>query len=84
MKGIEIIGYDAASKGYLSRHYDSQGNTGTEDVSVRNDIWTFTGEKARATVVFSDDGNTFTHLHEWSDEGVNWLPWTDVKSTKAA
>ncbi len=89
VKGIEIIGYDAASRTYRTHFFDSRGNTGTEELTVRDNIWTWAGsgvmgEKAhRCTSVLSDDGHTFTAHHERSSDGSNWSPWMDVKLTKA-
>jgi hypothetical protein len=87
-KEIEIIGFDTASQAYRTHFFDSQGNSGTEQLSFRDSIWTWTGggvmgEKThRCTAVVSDDGNTITAHHERSSDGVNWLPWMDVKLTK--
>lgn len=84
--GIEIINYDAASKKYNSHFFDSQGNIVISELTVRDGIWTWTGDWAEeghhATSVFSDDGKTQTCLHERSDGGVNWVPSMDVTLTK--
>src|SRR5215212_1934351 len=45
--GIEIIGCDAASGGYVSRFFDSQGNVSTHELSVEGDTWSWWG-RARA------------------------------------
>jgi hypothetical protein len=82
IKVLEVIGYDASSKTYPMRSFDSQGNFGTHEARVRDGIWTFAGESERATVLVSDDGNTMTANWERSD-GARWLPWMDVTLTKA-
>ena len=85
VEAIEIIGYDASSQTYPMRSFDSQGNFVTMQASVSDDgIWTFTGESERSTLVVSDDDNTMTAHWERSDDGSNWLPWMDVKLTKAS
>ena len=71
---IEIIGYDAASKAYPMRSFDSQGNAGTYQATVRDGVWTFTGESERATVVASDAGNTLTAKWERKSDGSNGYP----------
>jgi Protein of unknown function (DUF1579) len=83
VKVIELIGYDASSGKYFTRSFDSQGNAGTYQASVRDRVWTFTGETERATVMVSDDGNTMTAHWERSEDGSRWLPWMDVTLRKA-
>lgn len=82
-KGIEIIGYDGASRTYLMHFFDNQGNTGIMRGSVESGIWRFTGETLRFTGGFQDDGNTLVGVWEQrSGEGSDWRPWMDVKLTK--
>ena len=80
--GIEIIGYDAASKNYGSQFFDSQGNCSTSELTVRGSTWTWTGEKTRCTSVTSHDGKSMSAHHERTDDGVKWMPSMDVTLTK--
>jgi hypothetical protein len=80
--GIELIGYDAASKKHRTHFFDSQGNVSNQDLTFNDGTWTWSGEHARATGVLSDDGQTMPTLHEWSDDGVNWRPSMDVTLRK--
>jgi nitroimidazol reductase NimA-like FMN-containing flavoprotein (pyridoxamine 5'-phosphate oxidase superfamily) len=83
---IEIIGgYDASSQTYPMRAFDNQGNFVTMRASVSEDgVWTFTGASERSTLVVGDDGTTMTARWERSsDGGSNWLPWMNMKFTKA-
>lgn len=80
--GIEIIGYDAANKKYQSYFFDSQGNSSTQELTVRDGVWTWQKENVRCTAVFSDNGKTQTAPHERSDDGVNWLSSMDVTLRK--
>jgi VCBS repeat-containing protein len=82
IKVIEIIGHDASNGRYFTRSFDSQGNAGTYEVSVRDGRWTFTGKSERATVQVSADGKTMTANWERSEDGSTWLPWMDVKLTR--
>lgn len=83
-QGIEIIGYDAERKTYPMHSFDSQGNASVMQASVEDGTWIFTGEALRFTGSFQDGGNTITGLWEQrSDDGGQWLPWLDVKLTKA-
>jgi hypothetical protein len=80
--GIEIIGYDAEARKYRTHFFDSQGNISSQDLSVQDGVWTWSGEHARASMVVSDDGNTLPTRHEWSDDGVHWRPSMDVTLRK--
>ena len=80
--GIEIIGYDAASKQCRGHFFDSQGNVSTLELTVRDGVWTWRGERTRCTGVFSDDGKSMAAHHERSDDGVTWVPSMDVTLTK--
>lgn len=83
-KGIEVIGYDAASKTYPMHSFDNLGNVAVMHASVDGNRWTFTGESVRYTGGFSDDGKTFAGLWERrSDDGASWSPWMDVTLRKA-
>lgn len=84
---IEIIGgYDASSQTYHTHSFDNQGNSVVMQAHVSDeDIWTFTGESMRFTGGFRDAGNTFAGLWEQrASGGSKWLPWMEIKLTKAA
>jgi dipeptidyl aminopeptidase/acylaminoacyl peptidase len=80
--GIEIIGYDAASGGYISRFFDSRGNVSTHELSIEGDAWTWQGESTRCTAFFTDGGGTQTAYHERLDERGEWVPSMEVTLTK--
>lgn len=80
--GTEIISYDATSKTYRSHFFDSQGNISTHELTVQGDTWTWKGERASCTAVFTDRGKTQTAHHVRSDDGVNWVPSMEVTLTK--
>jgi uncharacterized protein DUF1579 len=80
--GLEVIGYDPASKQYQTHFYDSQGNTTTQTLSFYDGVWTWQGTHARCTGVFSADGKTLTARHERSDDGVHWEPSMNVTLRK--
>jgi hypothetical protein len=82
VKAIEIIGYDGASQAYFTRSFDNQGNTSAYEASLRDGVWTILGESERFTGAFGDGGTTLMGKWERS-EGSEWLPWMDVKLTKA-
>jgi hypothetical protein len=76
--GIEIIGYDPATKMHRTHFFDSQGNVTSQDLTYREGTWTWSSEHARATGVLSADGKAMPTLHEWSDDGINWRPSMNV------
>jgi hypothetical protein len=80
--GLEVIGYDPATGQYRIYFFDSEGNIITETLSYRYGTWTWQGEHARCTAVFSDDGKTLTARHERSDDGKHWKPSMTVTLRK--
>ena len=90
LQQLEFIGYDASSQMYTchnfvgvpSRNENSRGSTDLFHANLRDHTWTIEGKSARFTGVFACTGNTLTGQWEQSSDGVNWLPWMDVKLTK--
>ena len=80
--GTELIGYDEASENYRTHFFDSQGGITTEDLTIRDGVWTWQGTATRATGTFSADGRTLPVRHERSDDGVNWVPAMEVTLSK--
>jgi hypothetical protein len=80
--GIEIIGYDAASGGYVSRFFDSRGNASAHELSIEGDTCAWRGESTRCTVIFTDGGRTQTAHHERLDGSGGWVPSMEVVLTK--
>ena len=82
--GMEVLGYDAENCSYVSRFFDSAGNAPTYQVTVNDDVWTYSGEAQRATFGFSDDGNTVTIHWDWKKNGgEKWLPLCDLTASKS-
>jgi hypothetical protein len=84
VQGIEVIGYDSNGGTYQTHFFDSDGNSGSEQLSVRDRTWTWVGRQVmgsdwhRCTSLVSDDGNTMQAKHERSNDGESWRPWMDV------
>ena len=82
--GLEIIGDDREPGKYKTHFFDNDGNTGSEELSVRERTWTWLGRQVmgsswhRCTSVVSDDGKTMTARHEQSADGNAWTSWMDV------
>ena len=82
-QALEVIGWDAAGGSYFMHAYDDHGNAGTMRASVREGVWSFTGDAERFTGGFSDGGRTLSG-HWERREGSEWIPWMDVRLTKSA
>jgi hypothetical protein len=89
IKSIEIIGYDPARRCYFAPFFDSTGGSGTEEIRLDGNTWTWRGSNVmgvkehRCIAVVSDDGKTVRARHERSEDGKRWTPWMDVTLRKA-
>jgi Protein of unknown function (DUF1579) len=81
---LEFIGYDPSSQMYTCHSFDSRGNTDLFQANLRDHTWTIEGKSARFTGLFNSLGNTLIGQWEQSSDGLNWLPWMDVKLTKVS
>jgi hypothetical protein len=81
---LEIIGYDAARKCYMATFFDSTGDSGTEDIHLDGNTWTWRGSNVmgvtehRCIAVVSEDGKTIRARHEKSSNGISWELWMEV------
>lgn len=84
VQGIEIIGHDRTSGAYRTHFFDSDGNSGSEELTVSDRTWTWVGRQVmgsdwhRCTSVLSGDGHTMRATHERSNDGDTWMPWMEV------
>jgi Protein of unknown function (DUF1579) len=79
---LEFIGYDPSSQTYTCHSFDSRGNSDLFQANFHDPIWKIEGKSSRFTGMFATSGHTLTGTWEQSSDGVNWLPWMDVKLTK--
>jgi hypothetical protein len=84
MGGVEIIGYDSASRKYRCYFFDSQDNSSVSELISDGETWAFQGADARCTSVFSEDGKTQTAHHERRDHNGSWVPSMEVVLTKVS
>ena len=75
--GLAVIGYDAERRRYVTRSFENHGFFREYETRVDGDVWTFTGERERARVEFTDGGKTQAISWEWRPEGDEWLPLCD-------
>lgn len=80
--GVEIIGYDPASRKYRSHFFDSRGNSSVSELTFDGEYWIFEGAGTRTTSVFSEDGKTQTAHHQRRGDNGGWVPSMEVVLTK--
>src|SRR5262245_24034845 len=77
MKGVEILGYDAAKKTHTFNFFDSMGAIGSGTMKVAGDTWTANGTASmggntihdRCSLTFGSGGTTLTVKCEMSADG---------------
>jgi hypothetical protein len=78
-----VFGYENSLAAYVIRAFDGSGSFREYRGSVRDRVWTLTGQWERARLEFSPDGTRFTAHWELSPDGATWAPLCDVTLTKA-
>lgn len=82
-KGMEVLGFDKKNNLYTSSFFDNSGNYPTYKVSLKNNIWTYSGEFQKATFEFNDNENSIAVHWDWKKPGTEkWLPLCDLTATK--
>jgi uncharacterized protein DUF1579 len=82
--GLEIIGVDKSSGAYRTHFFDNDGNSGSEELSVRDRTWVWLGRSVmgsdwhRCTSIVSSDSRSMAARHERSTDGKTWTPWMEV------
>lgn len=82
--GIGIMGYEE-DRSFLSlTNYDNLGFKRAYEVQCnsKSHTWRFTGQRERATIAFSKDGNSFIENWELLSEGSTWKPLCSLQGTK--
>lgn len=82
VKAIEIIGYDPSALKYFTHSYDNQGCIATYQANLLDGAWSIAGKSERFAGRFTEDGKTLTGSWEMSSDGLNWLPWMDIRLKK--
>jgi Protein of unknown function (DUF1579) len=91
MKGVEIMGYDAAKKVYTFHSFDNMGMMGSGTMTVKGDTWTVHGTANMAGKVIHDRCNlafgagatTLMIKCEMSTDGKTYTPSFEGKATKS-
>jgi len=72
-----IIGYDPESRAYFVHAFENHGYHNTYRGQVNGRVWTFSGERERVRIEFSEDGKTQSVSWEWRPRDDKWLPLCD-------
>ena len=92
MKGLEVMGYDAAKKVYTFNYFDSMGTLGSGTITVTGNTWNATGTasmggvsmRERCALTFGAGNTTLTIKCEAStDGGAKWGPTIEGVATKS-
>ena len=81
-RGLGYLGYDADKRAYWARRIDNLGHVQGYEVTFNDRTWIFSGERERATMTFSEDGQTQTIRWDQSNDGLDWRPLCDLTSVK--
>ncbi|HTA93383.1 MAG TPA: DUF1579 family protein [Polyangiaceae bacterium] len=73
---LSIMGVDAKTGNYFAKSFENHGFHRHYDVSVEGRVWTLTGDRERARIELSADGQTQTIAWEWRPN-EQWLPLCD-------
>ncbi len=82
VKGLEVIGYDLATRRYCLRSFDHAGGFSVMHMTEADGLWTALGHTERSQVRFSADGKVMSGGWErLADDGA-WRPWMEITLTK--
>ncbi len=81
-KGTGLIGIECSHHAF-SRDNDEY-KVFTRSYTIRSDdqTWTFSGEKERVHIEFTEDGTQFVQKWESTKDGINWTAMWDIKGIK--
>lgn len=89
-KGMRLMGYDAEHGVYTYDAYNSQGRRELAQGTLSSDTWTWKSSQTyngqdiqqRSTIKMVSP-TSYTLKYEVSIDGTNWMPFMDLKATKA-
>jgi hypothetical protein len=80
--GMNVIRYDQTTGEYSSYNVDNLGFARTYRVTRDDGVWSFSGDRERATMRFGDDNRTLTIDWEIKNDGSTWQPLCHLDATK--
>ena len=89
LNGFEVLGFDARTKAYTVRFFDSLGTSGTLRATPQGNAWTWAGDadaagkplKQRCTMILVNP-DTFTTKCETSPDGFKWQIALESRSSR--
>ena len=72
-----VIGYDAETGEYVAHAFENHGHYNRYVGQVDGRTWTFSGERERVRIEFSEDGRRQDVRWEWRPHDDEWLPLCD-------
>lgn len=80
-RGLWLMGYDRETLSYPVHMFADNGDIAIYVGKLQGNVWTFSGERQRATIVISDDGASM-HQRWWDLDGTRWVPLCDLRVTR--
>lgn len=81
-KGSGIIGKNFSHHAFSGDKDEYGIYTRTYHIESKNGTWTFSGDKERVSIQFSEDGSAFFQKWESTSDGINWTAMWDINGTK--
>lgn len=81
-KGIAYLAWDEARRTHTCRMIDNLGYDRVYDLSLNGRVWTFRGDRERASYSFSEDGRAVDIAWEVSDDGLAFRPLCELKAVR--
>ena len=72
-----VIGHEEQTGDYISHTFENHGYHNRYVGRVEGRVWTFTGQRERVRIEFSQDGTRQTVSWEWRPHDDEWLPLCD-------
>jgi hypothetical protein len=82
--GMSVLRYDAAAHEYSAYNVDNLGFARTYRVTERDGVWSFAGDRERATVAMSEDATTMIVDWEIRNGDETWSSLCHLEATKHA
>jgi len=72
--GLGMISYNPTTNSFSSVSFDNLGYSRSYKLYPQQNAWKFDGSNERATIEFSQDGQSYAEYWEISENGTNWTP----------
>lgn len=83
-KGSGYLAYDMERGTHICRMIDNLGYDRLYTLSPNGRVWTFRGERERATYAFAEDDRSIDIRWEFTEDGLDWKPLCELKAVRTA